>query len=478
MSYTVVSIIILITHFVLALGCTGHILLNKRDPRAALGWIMVCVFITLIGPLFYWIFGVNRVQRRARRLFDKSPSKFFAAQGIEIFVASGELEISGRQSIQEFLNVSSRICRLPVHEGNKVEILFNGDQAYPAMLNAIENARECVYLMTYIFDTDDQGNRFIEALVRCKERGVEVKVLVDGVGELGRWRRASTQLASRGINVERFLPLTLKPPAFYWNLRNHRKLLVTDHNTAFTGGINISARHMMNSDTDPSRVEDLHFKLLGPIVADLEAVFLDDWEFVTGQHLEVRGVEQSHNGDALCRVIVDEPSENIDRLAITLAGAVSAARQRILVMTPYFLPSRELLSALQTAALRNLDVTILLPAQNDNVLVHWATRNLLWQLLQFDVKVYYQPPPFVHSKLFIIDDQVVFFGSANIDPRSLRLNFELNIEAYDAGLVEQLMQYVDRKIARSRLFTMQDVESRSLPVRYRDGLAWLCSPYL
>jgi cardiolipin synthase len=478
MSYTVVSIIILITHFIAALGCTGHILLNKRDPRAALGWIMVCVFLTLIGPLIYWIFGVNRVQRRARRLFDKSLSGISAVKETGVLALPGIPDKPDKQSIQALLNVSNRVCRVPVREGNRVEILFNGDQAYPAMLEAIENARECVYLMTYIFDIDDQGNRFVEALVRGKARGVDVKVLVDSVGELGRWRRASTQLARCGISVERFLPLTLKPPAFYWNLRNHRKLLVTDHNTAFTGGINISARHMMNNDGDPSRVEDLHFKLLGPVVTDLEAVFFDDWEFVTGQHLEVRGTEQSRNGNALCRVIVDEPSENIDRLAITLVGAVSAARQRIIVMTPYFLPSRELLSALQTAALRNLEVTILLPEKNDNALVHWATRNLLWQLLQFDVKVYYQPPPFVHSKLFIIDDQLVFFGSANIDPRSLRLNFELNIEAYDAALVEQLMLYVDGKIALSRMFTLQDAESRSLPVRYRDGLAWLCSPYL
>jgi cardiolipin synthase len=478
MSFTLLTFVTILVHFVVAVGCVGHILLNKRDPRAALGWIMVCVFITIIGPLFYWIFGVNRVQLRARRLFDKSLVKSATGKDTDVYALTGEPDVTAINSFQPFLNVSNRICRIPIRQGNNVEILFNGDQTYPAMLDAIEHAAQSVYLVTYIFDNDKQGEQFIDALVRCKERGVEVKVLVDGVGELGCWTRASTRLARRGINVERFLPLSMKPPAFYWNLRNHRKLLVVDHTTAFTGGINISARHMMQNNRSSSRVEDLHFKLTGPVVADLEDVFFDDWEFVTGQHIEIVSTTQPRSGSGLCRVIVDEPSENIDRLATTLMGAVSAAQQSIVIMTPYFLPSRELMSALQSAALRNLDVKILLPDKNDNLLVHWATRNLLWQLLQFDVSVYYQPPPFVHSKLFVIDDQLVFFGSANIDPRSLRLNFELNIEAYDTVLVRQLMRYVDDKLAQSRPVTVQDVEQRSLPAKLRDGLAWLCSPYL
>jgi len=477
MSYISLTFVTLAIEVVAAAFCVGHILLNKRDPRAAWGWIMVCVFLPFVGPLFYWIFGVNRVQRRARRLFLKSQVKS-AVKEIETDILSGEQDVTALPSIQPFLKVSNHICRLSLRQGNKVEILFNGDQAYPAMLEAIEGAQQCVYLMTYIFDVDEQGNRFIEALVRCKERGVEVKVVIDGVGEFGQWTRASTRLLQAGISVERFLPLSLKPPAFYWNLRNHRKLLVVDHGTAFTGGINISERHMLEKNAKPSRVEDLHFKLTGPVVADLEEVFFDDWEFVSGQHLEIEVPEQPITGNALCRVIVDEPSENIDRLATTLVGAVSAAKQRIIIMTPYFLPSRELMSALQAAALRNLDVKILLPAKTDNLLVHWATRNLLWQLLQFDVQIYYQPPPFVHSKLLILDDQLAFFGSANIDPRSLRLNFELNIECYDLVLTRQLMAYVDDKLAQSRSLTMEDIEQRSLPVKLRDGLAWLFSPYL
>jgi cardiolipin synthase len=332
--------------------------------------------------------------------------------------------------------------------------------------------------MTYIFDTDDTGHAFIDALDRAQQKGIEVKVLIDGVGELGNWRRASTLLARRGINVERFLPLSAKPPAFYWNLRNHRKLLVVDNKIAFTGGINISALHVLENNRSPERVADMHFRIEGPVVPVLQTVFMDDWEFVTGQPMSLPVAELERAGDAICRVIVDEPSENIDRLATTLVGAVTAASKRIVIATPYFLPSRELMSALQAAALRDVQVTILLPSKNDNRLVHWATYNLLRQLLQFDVKVYYQPPPFVHTKLFIIDDQLVFFGSANIDPRSLRLNFELNVEAYDRNLVNRLMNYINGQIQISTLYTLDDDAARSLAVRVRDAAAWLFSPYL
>jgi cardiolipin synthase len=465
-------------HTLMAVWSVKHALLNKRDPRAALGWIIVSIFFTIGGPLLYWIFGINRVQKRAQRLLDKSLSKTSTLEREGSFPPAVDSSRTDHQSIQPFLKVSDKVCRLPVIEGNKVVILLNGDEAYPQMLQAIADATQSVHLMTYIFDTDDTGHAFIDALDRAQQKGIEVKVLIDGVGELGNWRRASTLLARRGINVERFLPLSAKPPAFYWNLRNHRKLLVVDNKIAFTGGINISALHVLENNRSPERVADMHFRIEGPVVPVLQTVFMDDWEFVTGQPMSLPVAELERAGDAICRVIVDEPSENIDRLATTLVGAVTAASKRIVIATPYFLPSRELMSALQAAALRDVQVTILLPSKNDNRLVHWATYNLLRQLLQFDVKVYYQPPPFVHTKLFIIDDQLVFFGSANIDPRSLRLNFELNVEAYDRNLVNRLMNYINGQIQISTLYTLDDDAARSLAVRVRDAAAWLFSPYL
>jgi len=470
-------------YLLLATLASGHALLNKRDPRAALSWIVICIFFPIIGSLFYFLFGINRVQTRARRLHRHSSlapptvNQTIGGSGnISGDIVDSEVKFPDR--CQSLINVSNAVTEWPLTTGNTIEILYNGDQAYPEMLHAIRSASQRVYLTSYIFDNDEVGQEFVEALCDAQRQGVDVKVLVDGVGELSWTRRVSTVLRKHSITVARFLPLTFRPPAFYINLRNHRKVLVIDGCIAFTGGMNISKRHIVHDGSRGSSVVDLHFRLAGAIVAQLENVFIQDWQFATEEKLTPMPNSQLPVGGAVCRAIVDGPNENINKLATILIGAVSATQQRIVMMTPYFLPSNELIAALQAASLRGVEVIILLPGKNDSCLVHWATRNLLWQLLQFNVRVYYQPGPFVHSKLCVVDDYYVLFGSANIDPRSLRLNFELVVETYDLELAEQLSAHIAQKIEKSKEITLEQMDNRTLPIRVRDALAWLWAPYL
>ena len=205
---------------------------------------------------------------------------------------------------------------------------------------------------------------------------------------------------------------------------------------------------------------------------------MEDWRFITGEHNAPAPVSTADTGSTVCRAIVDGPNEDIDKLSTILVGAVSAARSRISIMTPYFLPSREMTSALQTAALRGVEVTVVLPTKNNLPFVQWATNNILWELLQRGVRVYYQPPPFVHTKLFVVDDHYAQIGSANIDPRSLRLNFELAVEVYDRVFVEVLAEHIEKKRNDCRETSMRDMDTRPLSVRMRDAVAWLFSPYL
>ena len=203
-----------------------------------------------------------------------------------------------------------------------------------------------------------------------------------------------------------------------------------------------------------------------------------DWRFTTGEKTVPSASAEEGVGEAICRTIVDGPNEDLDKLASILLGAISAARERILIITPYFLPSREMIAALQTAALRGLEVVVVLPGKNNLPFVQWATSNMLWEVLQKGVRVYYQPPPFVHTKLFIVDDYYVQIGSANIDPRSLRLNFELAIEIYHRPTTALLADHVLKNIKRSRQISLKEIDARPLTIRTRDALAWLFSPYL
>jgi cardiolipin synthase len=475
----ILNTIITILAVGIATVSAGHVLLTKRDPKGAIGWIAMCILFPFAGPFLYYLFGINRVRTRAQKLQRRSESLLAAeAMPLKKQKIGPAIDTDVKNENPELVHISDIITDRPLVSGNLIEVLYNGEQTYPAMLAAIENARHSLFLATYIFEIDHTGRSFVDALSRAVQRGVDVRVIVDGLSDMYHLPRASRLLKKNGITVARFLPPRLIPPTVPINLRNHRKILIVDGEVGFTGGINISDNHLAERHENSDRVVDLHFRLKGPVVQQIEQVFLEDWGFLTGVYEGPVREEAAQEGSAACRVITEGPNEDLDKLVMILVGTISAARKSVVIMTPYFIPPRGLLAALQAAALRGLRVSIILPAKNDSRLVHWATRKLLWELLERGIRVYYQPPPFVHTKLVIIDEHYLHVGSANIDPRSLRLNFELAVEVFDKPLAEILTAHVEPVIQRSKPVTLEELDSRPLPARLRDSLAWLLSPYL
>ena len=303
-------------------------------------------------------------------------------------------------------------------------------------------------------------------------------MIIDGFGEWYSESKISKILKKRGVRVGLFLKPKLFPPTLHFNLRNHRKVLAADGRVGFTGGMNIGDRHLAGDLDNPKRVVDVHFRVEGPVVSLLERVFLEDWLFVSGEALTPTAVDCAPAGEAICRAAVDGPNEDLDKLVTILVGAVSAARRKVSIMSPYFLPPLPLSSALEAAALRGVEVTVILPELNNLLYVHWATRNMLWEILERGVRVYYQPPPFVHSKLFVVDDHYTQIGSANLDPRSLRLNFELAVEVFDKTFSRRVADHIETVRRSSREVTIEEVDNRPFPERLRDSLFWLFAPYL
>jgi cardiolipin synthase len=454
-----------------SVAAAGHALLWKRDPRAALGWIVVSLTVPIAGPMFYFVFGINRIQTRARTL----PISSVRSEG-EAPPDPSRTDLPPEFS--ELAGISRAVSTYALTAGNSVEVLHNGEQVYPEMIRAIDDATSHLFLSTYIFETNRSGRDVIEALARAGARGVDTRVIIDGVGELYSRPRASWLLAKRGVKVARFLPPKLLPPMLHINLRNHRKILISDGKVAFTGGMNIGDRHLAARTDNPDRVVDAHFRVQGPVVGQLQQVFLDSWAYLSRGETEQLRFEDCAAGTALCRTIVDGPDEDIDKLLNVLLVAVSAAREQVAIMTPYFVPPRELVGALKGAALRGVDVAVIIPERNNLPFVHWASRNMLWELLQRGVRVYSQPLPFVHTKLLMVDRHYVQIGSANIDPRSLRLNFELVVEIYDRNFAAAIDEHFEAARRRSKEITLAEVDSRPLPTRIRDALAWLLTPFL
>ncbi|MBK7720578.1 MAG: hypothetical protein IPJ36_19295 [Simplicispira sp.] len=307
------------------------------------------------------------------------------------------------------------------------------------MLAAIDAAELSVTLLTYIFHNDAAGEAFVQALTRAQARGVEVRVLIDAVGSRYRPTGVLRRLRALGIPCAAFLPPSFTRVLSHVNLRNHRKILVVDGAVGFTGGMNISANHWL-SMRPAAPVHCLHFEVLGPVVTDMQRAFATDWAFTTHERLHGAPwfATPRSSGSVLARGVTDGPDADMDHMRQVILGALAAARQRVRIVTPYFLPDEVILSTLQTTALRGVAVDIVLPVRSNLPLLDWAMRPQFDELLAAGCRIYFTPAPFDHAKLLVVDGAWALIGSTNWDARSLRLNFEYNIECHDVELVRAL----------------------------------------
>ncbi len=456
---------------VFAMVTAGHALVYKRDVRATIAWVGFILVLPLVGATLYWLLGVNRIQRKAWRLRGKGS----AGRDFESTMPANP---AGR--FAALARLGNTVSDFPLTAGNVVEPLIDGDAAYPVMLEAIANARSSISLALYIFDRDEVGRSFRDLLVAAIGRGVEVRVLVDAVGGGGLFGATmADELRELGVDAAEFMPVSRPRRLFAFNLRNHRKSLIVDGRVAFTGGMNVSAGNVLAT---PGRLRrrDLQFRIEGPVVGQLQQVFVDDWNFTTGEALagETWFPPLQAEGAVLARAVPDGPDEDFEVLRMLMLGALAEARGSVAVMTPYFLPDAALISALNTAALRGISVDIVLPSASDHPLVHWASRAVLWQVLDRGCRVWYSPPPFDHSKLMIVDDTWTLIGSTNWDPRSLRLNFELNVECYDPAFAARMRTLFEARKKTARSLVKSELDDRPLPIKLRDGAARLLTPYL
>jgi cardiolipin synthase len=463
-------------YMVIAIVASGHAILHKRDVRAAIGWTGMIWLVPYVGALLYWLFGINRIRRRAVRLEHPGLVVRESTRVYEAGAVGG-----GDPQLQPLVELVARATGNPLVSGNRVTALVGGAEAYPAMLEAIAAARRSILFSTYIFDHDRAGARFLEAFTAAHRRGVAVRVLIDGVGARYSRPRMTRLLRRRGVPVAEFLTPTLPFANPYVNLRNHRKIMVVDGRRAFTGGMNIREGCMPGLQPTPRvGLQDLHFAIEGPVIGQIFTAGALDWHFATGEHLEgeVWAIDPEGAGEVEARAIPVGPDEDFETLGATLHGALTAARRRVCLVTPYFLPDQVLIAAIRLAALRGVRVDIVLPERSNLLFVQWAAMAQIGQVLGDDCWVWLSPPPFDHSKVLVIDGEWSLVGSANWDARSLRLNFEIDVECYDRKLAEELEALVERKIAASRLLQREEVEARPLPIKLRDGVARLFAPYL
>ncbi len=460
-----------ILYVLLATTVTVDVLLKKSDVRGALGWIGAAWFSPILGGLIYYLFGINRVTRRALRL-SRLKDAHIRRQTSAVLKDVPE-------NICELFDASGRLSGGPLTSGNDLAVLQGGDAAYPEMLAAIAAATQSIALTSYIFRGDAAGRKFSDALIAARARGVAVRVLLDSVGAGYFFSPTFHRLEAGGVTAARFLHTWLPWRMPFLNMRNHRKLLVVDGAVAFMGGMNIGAENSQKLHPKDF-ITDIHFRIMGPVVRLIMDAFARDWSFTTRENLEqdIWWPELAPRGPVYAQGLRSGPDADLYKLEMLLGAALSLAKKRIRILTPYFLPDARLQFAIAQACLRGVHVDIVIPQQCNYLFMDWAMRAHLRFFNHIAANIYTTPLPFDHSKLCTVDDGWCLIGSSNWDARSFRLNFEFDLECYDPALVHKLDAIIDAKIARGDRLTVAALLAQPVGIRLRDAAARLMMPYL
>ena len=502
------------------------IALEKRPPVATLAWILLVILLPGAGLVLYYFLGYRRVHKsrlkrlRARLGLKAAKDRLRAGAGpmslpgappelaeVAQFSAS-ELPAhtiaamdaamnvirapESRRSLalvvktstdpvrdQQLMTLGTMVSDSPPSTATRVDILVDGDETYAAILEAIAKAEHHIHLEYYIYEPDQIGTRLRDALVERAKAGVEVLLLVDGVGSrslsrkfLAPLREAGARFAWYGqVRLARLRPRMV-------NFRTHRKIVVVDGKVGFTGGLNITDTESPAA-SGPRAFRDTHQRLEGAVVRWLDLVFLEDWHHATGHApTDPKYFPDSTPGDHVVQILSSGPDQPLMAIQKLYFSAICGAHARVWITTPYFVPDEAMLAALMTAALRGVDVRLLLPRHNDLRIVAAAARSYFAELVAVGVRIYEYTPRMLHSKTMVIDDDLAAIGTANMDSRSFRLNFEVTSVAYDPRVAAALAKIFEKDLETSREITQGALANEKLPSKIVSAAARLLSPLL
>ena len=446
---------------------------RKGSPATTWSWILSFFFLPILGPLLYSLVGYSDFKRRKRP--KPEPQRKLPETGFLMRSTLGELE-------PRFLPVSQlaeNLSGFPPVGGNRLQFFEGQETIYQALSQAIEGAKKSIFLEYYIFRPDAVGVHFRDLLIQKAQEGLEVKILVDQVGSFSLNTKFLQPLLDSGAQVAFFGALTLKRP-WGFQLRNHRKLALIDGVQAFTGSQNICsdfrAWRLLKLDWIDNQV-----LIEGPSVSQLATVFCEDWEFTTGH--KVKSVEDalianSQVGQSVVQFLPtgpDEPSHAFEKILMAL---IHAAQHRITLLSPYFIPTESIAISLEAAVRRGVQVEILVPRKSDLWLVDAASKSWYWNLLQGGVSIWETTESFIHAKQVTIDSEVAMIGSANMDERSFRLNFECTTLVFGKSEVVSLEQMFSQRRNHAEAILLSNFKDQTFLVRVKQGLFRLIAPLL
>ncbi|MBA6151339.1 cardiolipin synthase [Gelidibacter maritimus] len=463
-----------------------RVLLDTRSSTKALAYILFIIFVPFIGMIFYFSVGINYRKRKlySKKIVDDEPFRKSIKERMNIYsesISNSGLVASEYQNLSEFI---LRSGFSPLTANNKVKLLVNGEEKFPELLKALENAKSHIHIEYYIYEDDITGNAVADVLIKKAREGVEVRFMYDDFGS--RLGKAFIQkLEDAGVQTVPFYKIIWYAFANRLNYRNHRKIIIIDGTVGFIGGINMSDRYRNDFQTDNHLYwRDTHLMIEGQATAYLQYLFLCDWNFCSPMRFDYSKVyfpdQTKHEiiDNDVVQIAASGPDSPQPVIFYSLLEAIGSAKKRIYIASPYFIPGESLMDVLIIAVQSGLDVKIIIPGKSDSKMVDAAARAYYTELLQFGAKIYKYNKGFIHAKTMVIDDNLAIVGSANMDYRSFDLNFEVNAMVYSKEVTKQLTAVFDEDLNDSELIDAEAWLRRPKYMKLWERMVRLLSPFL
>lgn len=420
-----------------------QVIFATRSSTKAMAYLLFCVFAPVIGILFYVLFGINYWRKKlyTRKLDQDETTLRQLKSNIDYYNrAMLTRKDSSVQDNAELINLLIKDLNSPLTAGNTLKILVNGEEKFPELLACMEAAQHHIHIEYYIYEQDEIGTRIIELLIKKAKQGVEVRFIYDDFGSPGIKKKLEKRMRDAGIEVYPFYKVHFYLLANRINYRNHRKMVIIDGQTGFTGGINVSDKYI-NDKPGSLFWRDTHLRIDGPGVYYLQYLFIADWNFCSSRQLALKPQyfkQELPKGDKFVQIVASGPDSMQPSVMFSILEAIYLAKEEILITTPYFIPGENIMDALRIAASSGVLVKLLVPGISDSSFVNAASKDHYFDLLKAGVEIYQYQKGFVHAKTLVTDGKLSMIGTANMDHRSFELNFEVNAIVYDAAFSKQL----------------------------------------
>ncbi|WP_226036222.1 cardiolipin synthase [Aquibacillus saliphilus] len=459
------------------------VFLERKNASSTWAWIMVLMFIPVFGFIFYLVFGKKLSNKKIFTWDTKSRlgvKKEVQRQLRELEEGTFQYKQQSLVPYKDLFYLHLRNDDAILTQDNQVELFTDGQEKFQALIEDIENAKDHIHLLYYIIRHDKLGQQIADALIRKAKQGVQVRILYDDMGsrQLSR-KNYVKRIQDAGGEVEAFFPPLIPKVNLKINYRNHRKLAIIDGKVGYIGGFNIGDEYL-GANRKFGYWRDTHLKIQGDAVRSMQTRFILDWNQASRHDIlyEERYYVAEHKGDVGIQIVSSGPDSEWQQIKIGYIKMIMAAKEYVYIQTPYFIPDESLLDALKIALLSGVDVRIMIPNKPDHPFVYWATLSNIGELLRAGASVYIYQNGFLHAKTIVVDGKIASVGTANIDVRSFRLNFEVNAFLYNDELAEKLVSEFKKDITYSSQLTLKLYQERSNWIRFKESISRLISPIL